>query len=106
MAHNGNLIPVKGRDVMVQSWYQGDISIIDWTNPRNIRELGYFDRGPLDETRLILGGTWSAYFYNGLIYSSEIQRGFDVFAFLDPLALRALKNRTGTLNAQTQERVR
>ena len=106
VAHNGNLIPVKGRDVMVQSWYQGGISIIDWTNPRNIRELAYFDRGPLDETRLILGGTWSAYFYNGLIYSSEIQRGFDVFAFLDPLALRALKNRTGTLNAQTQERVR
>jgi hypothetical protein len=106
VAHNGNLIPVKGRDVMVQAWYQGGISIIDWTNPRNIRELAYFDRGPLDETRLILGGSWSAYFYNGLIYSSEIQRGFDVFAFLDPLALRALKNRTGTLNAQTQERVR
>ena len=50
MAHNGNLIPVKGRDVMVQAWYQGGISIIDWTNPRNIRELAYFDRGPLDET--------------------------------------------------------
>ena len=106
VAHNGNLIPVKNRDILVQAWYQGGISIIDWTNPRKIRELAYFDRGPIDETRLVLGGSWSAYFYNGLIFSSEIQRGFDTFAFLDPVVLRALRNISGTLNAQTQERFR
>jgi hypothetical protein len=106
VAHNGNLLPVKHRDIMVQSWYQGGISIIDWTNGRKVKELAWYDRGPLSNERLILGGSWSAYFYNGIIYSSEIQRGFDVYAFLDRDVIKALRNRTDTLNAQTQEPLR
>jgi len=79
VAHNGSLIPIPGRDVMVQSWYQGGISIFDWTDARNPKEIAYFDRGPLDSLRLVLGGSWSAYWYNGSIMSSEIARGLDVF---------------------------
>jgi hypothetical protein len=80
VAHNGSLVPVPGRDVMVQAWYQGGISVFDWTDPKHAREIAYFDRGPLDSTRMILGGSWSAYWYNGSIVSSEITRGLDVFA--------------------------
>jgi hypothetical protein len=65
---------------MVQAWYQGGISVFDWTDPKHAREIAYFDRGPLDSTRMILGGSWSAYWYNGSIVSSEITRGLDVFA--------------------------
>jgi hypothetical protein len=79
VAHNGSLIPVPGRDIKVQGWYQGGISIFDWTDARNPVEIAYFDRGPLDAERLVLGGSWSAYWHNGLIYSSEIARGLDVF---------------------------
>ncbi len=79
VAHNGSLIPIPGRDVMVQGWYQGGISVFDWTDASHPREIGYFDRGPNDSTRLMTGGSWSAYWYNGHIYSSEIQRGLDVF---------------------------
>jgi hypothetical protein len=79
VAHNGSLIPIPGRDVMVQGWYQGGVSIFDWTDPANPKEIAYFDRGPTDSTRLSSGGSWSAYWYNGAIYSSEIARGFDVF---------------------------
>ncbi len=78
VAHNGSLIPIPGRDVMVQSWYQGGISVFDWTDPRHPREIAYFDRGPADTT-LKLSGTWSAYWYNGAIVSSEITRGLDIF---------------------------
>ncbi len=78
VAHNGSLIPIPDRDVMVQAWYQGGISVFDWTDGKNVKEIAYFDRGPNDTTRLVSGGTWSAYWYNGSIYSSEIARGFDV----------------------------
>jgi hypothetical protein len=80
VAHNGSLIPVPGREIMVQSWYQGGISIFDWTDPRHPKEIAYFDRGPMDSTKMVSGGTWSAYWYNGNIYSSEMSRGLDVFA--------------------------
>ena len=78
VAHNGSLIPVPGRDIMVQGWYQGGISVFDWTDPAHPREIAYFDRGPVDSTRLVGGGSWSAYWYNGYIVSSEIARGLDV----------------------------
>ena len=78
VAHNGSLIPIPGRDVMVQSWYQGGISIFDWTDAAHPKEIAFFDRGPVDGTKPADGGTWSAYWYNGYIYSSEIARGLDV----------------------------
>lgn len=78
VAHNGSLIPVPGRDIMVQAWYQGGISVVDFTDPHNPKEIAFFDRGPVDGQRLYLGGDWSAYWYNGLIYGSEIARGLDV----------------------------
>ncbi len=78
VAHNGSLIPIPGRDVMVQAWYQGGISVFDWTDPNHPKEIAFFDRGPVDSTRLQGGGSWSAYWYNGYIYSSEIARGLDV----------------------------
>ncbi|MBX6365450.1 MAG: hypothetical protein IRZ00_16390 [Gemmatimonadetes bacterium] len=79
VAHNGSLIPVPGRDIMVQAWYQGGISVLDWTDPAHPKEIAYFDRGPVDATKLVPAGSWSAYWYNGYIYSSEIARGLDVF---------------------------
>jgi hypothetical protein len=79
VAHNGSLIPIPGRDVMVQSWYQGGVSVFDWTDIKHPTEIAFFDRGPIDSTKMILGGTWSAYWYNGVIVSSEITRGLDVF---------------------------
>jgi hypothetical protein len=78
VAHNGSLIPVPGRDIMAQSWYQGGISIFDWTDPANPYEIAYFDRGPVDATKMTIGGSWSVYWYNGRLYSSEIARGLDV----------------------------
>ena len=79
MAHNGSLIPVPGRDIEVQAWYQGGISVMDFTDAAHPYEIAYFDRGPIDAKTLILGGEWSAYWYNGYIYGSEIARGLDVF---------------------------
>ena len=78
VAHNGSLIPIPGRDVMVQAWYQGGISVFDWTDPQNPKEIASFDRGPVDSTRMQMGGSWSVYWYNGQIVSSEIARGLDV----------------------------
>jgi hypothetical protein len=78
VAHNGSLIPVPGRDIMVQGWYQGGISVFDWTDPAHPREIAYFDRGPMDSTKLVGAGSWSAYWYNGYIVSSEIARGLDI----------------------------
>lgn len=78
VAHNGSLVPVPGRDLMVQAWYQGGISVVDFTNPHNPQEIAFFDRGPVSGERLYLGGFWSAYWYNGFIYGSEIARGLDV----------------------------
>jgi hypothetical protein len=79
VAHNGSLIPVPGRDIMVQAWYQGGISVFDFTDPAHPVEIAFFDRGPISDTVLTLGGHWSAYWYNGRIYASEIARGLDVF---------------------------
>jgi hypothetical protein len=79
VAHNGSLIPIPGRDVMVQAWYQGGISVFDWTDPAHPKEIAFFDRGPVDATKLADGGSWSAYWYNGYIVSSEISRGLDIF---------------------------
>ncbi|HEV8381528.1 MAG TPA: hypothetical protein VGQ29_08085 [Gemmatimonadales bacterium] len=78
VAHNGNLIPVPGRDIMVQGWYQAGVSLFDFTDPAHPTEIAYFDRGPMDSTKLEIAGSWSAYWYNGYIYSTEIMRGIDV----------------------------
>ena len=82
VAHNGSLIPVPGRDIMVQAWYQGGLSLVDISDTANPTEIAYFDRGPISATSLVLGGLWSAYWYDGEIYGSEIARGFDVFGLL------------------------
>ncbi|HET6219445.1 MAG TPA: hypothetical protein VFE27_20650 [Acidobacteriaceae bacterium] len=82
VAHNGSLIPIPGRDIEVQAWYQGGISVVDFTDAAHPYEIGYFDRGPIDAKALVLGGEWSAYWYNGYIYGSEIARGLDVFKLL------------------------
>lgn len=79
VAHNGGLVPIPGRDILVQGWYQGGVSIMDFTDVNHPKELAYFDRGPVDSTRLYTGGFWGAYYYNGNIYASEIARGLDVF---------------------------
>jgi len=78
VAHNGSLIPIPGRDVMVQAWYQGGISVFDWTDADHPKEIAFFDRGPIDSTKFSMGGSWSVYWYNGSIVSSEIARGLDV----------------------------
>jgi len=82
VAHNGSLIPIPGRDVMVQGWYQGGLSVFDWTDPAKPFEIAYFDRGPLNPERLQSAGSWSVYWYNGLIVSSEIARGLDILELL------------------------
>ena len=108
VAHNGSLVPIPGRDVMVQGWYQGGISIFDWTDPEHPVEIAYHDRGPVDPNRMVSGGSWSVYWYNGLIVSSEIARGLDVFelvpsAFLSDNEIAAAKSvRLDYLNAQGQ----
>ncbi len=79
VAHNGSLIPIPGRDVMVQAWYQGGISVFDWTDAAHPKEVAFFDRGPVDSTRFSMAGSWSVYWYNGVIVSSEIARGLDIF---------------------------
>jgi hypothetical protein len=79
VAHNGTLIPVPGRDIMAQGWYQGGVSVFDWTDPSHPKEIAFFDRGPMDSTKLLGAGSWSAYWYNGYIISSEIARGLDIF---------------------------
>ncbi|MGA9277502.1 LVIVD repeat-containing protein [Ilumatobacter sp.] len=83
VAHNGSLVPVPGRDILVQAWYQGGVSLMDFTDSSNPVEIAYFDRGPISPTSLILGGFWSAYWYNGDIIGSEIARGLDVFGLAE-----------------------
>ena len=87
VAHNGSLIPVPGRDIMVQGWYQGGISIFDWTDPANPIEIAYHDRGPSDSTQMQMGGSWSVYWYNGVIVNSEIARGLDIFELMPSASL-------------------
>ncbi|WP_204016694.1 LVIVD repeat-containing protein, partial [Sphaerimonospora thailandensis] len=101
VAHNGALIPVPGRDIMVQAWYQGGVSVWDFTDSRRPREIAFFERGPLDP-KLQLGGSWSAYYYNGYIYSSDITKGLDVLRLDDPITDPAESLRLTELNAQTQ----
>jgi len=111
VAHNGSLVPVPGRDIFVQAWYQGGISVIDFTDSSNPREIAFFDRGPIHEEELILGGYWSAYWYAGSIYGTEIARGLDVFTlspsdFLseNEIAAASFPAPNLVVNAQKQER--
>ena len=111
VAHNGSLVPVPGRDIEVQAWYQGGISIVDFTDPAQPFEIAYFDRGPIDPKTLVLGGDWSAYWYNGDIYASEIARGLDVFEltptkFLTQNEIDAAKAvHVADLNVQNQQKI-
>lgn len=109
VAHNGSIIPVPGRDIFLQAWYQGGISIMDFTDSANPKEIAYFDRGPINDKQMVLGGYWSAYWYKGRIYASEISRGLDVFA-LEPseflsaeeIAAAEAADQGGVFNPQTQ----
>ncbi|MBM3885928.1 MAG: hypothetical protein FJ361_08835 [Gemmatimonadetes bacterium] len=111
VAHNGKLIPIPGRDVMVQSWYQGGISVFDWTDAARPVEIAFHDRGPVDSTRMGNGGSWSVYWYNGLIVSSEIARGLDIFeltpsAYLTKNEIDAANTvRFAQLNPQGQPKI-
>jgi hypothetical protein len=111
VAHNGSLIPVPGRDIAAQAWYQGGISLMDFTDAEHPVEIAYFDRGPIDPKMLVLGGDWSAYWYNGHIYASEIARGLDIFEltptkFLTQNEIDAAKAvRVAELNVQNQEKI-
>ncbi|WP_292029960.1 LVIVD repeat-containing protein [Brevundimonas sp. UBA2416] len=111
VAHNGTIIPVPGRDLMVQAWYQGGVSIMDFTDPARPVEIAYFDRGPIDANRLYVGGSWSAYWLNGRIYSSEIVRGLDVLRLVPSEHLSAAEIAAAeavtaaTVNPQTQTRI-
>ena len=111
VAHNGSLVPVPGRDIEVQGWYQGGISVVDFTDPEHPFEIAYFDRGPIDPKTLILGGDWSAYWYNGNIYASEIARGLDIFEltpskFLTQNEIDAAKSvKVAELNVQNQQKI-
>jgi hypothetical protein len=111
VAHNGSLIPIPGRDIEVQAWYQGGISVMDFTDPANPFEIAYFDRGPIDPKVLVLGGDWSAYWYNGYIYGSEITRGLDVFQltptkFLTQNEIDAAKTiQVAEFNVQNQQKL-
>jgi hypothetical protein len=106
VAHNGSLIPVPGRDIMVQAWYQGGISVWDFTNSRRPKEIAYWERGPISADSLVVGGSWSAYWYNGHIYSNDIAKGVDVLRLRDPRTDAARFFRTRVFNAQTQEDIR
>jgi len=111
VAHNGSLVPVPGRDIEVQAWYQGGVSVMDFTDAAHPFEIAYFDRGAIDPKMLILGGEWSAYWYNGNIYGSEIARGLDIFEltpskFLTQNEIDAAKTvRVAALNVQNQQKL-
>jgi uncharacterized protein (DUF305 family) len=112
VAHNGSIIPIPGRDIFVQAWYQGGISIVDFTDSENPVEIAYFDRGPLDEETLVVGGYWSVYWYNGLIYGTEIYRGLDVFDLVpseyltaNEIAAAKLADQGAVFNPQQQFQV-
>jgi hypothetical protein len=111
VAHNGSLVPVPGRDIKVQAWYQGGISIMDFTDAQHPVEIAYFDRGPIYPNMLVLGGDWSAYWYNGHIYASEIARGLDIFELTPTKHLTqneidaAKAVRVAAFNVQSQEKI-
>ncbi|WMX48237.1 LVIVD repeat-containing protein [Streptomyces roseicoloratus] len=102
VAHNGSLIPVKGKDIMVQAWYQGGVSVWDFTDSSRPKEIAYFERGPISDTTLVGGGSWSAYYYNGFIYSNDLVKGFDVLKLSDKRTDKAKRIRMDELNVQTQ----
>lgn len=109
VAHNGSVIPVPGRDIFVQAWYQGGLSVIDFTDTANPIEIAYFDRGPMHDERMVIGGYWSTYWYNGKIYGSEILRGLDVltlqeseFLSANEVAAASIANMGNTFNPQQQ----
>jgi hypothetical protein len=110
VAHNGSMIPIPGRDVMVQAWYQGGVSVFDWTDPANPKEIAFFDRGPVDASRMEMSGSWSAYWYNGVIVSSEIARGLDILEltpseFLSQNEIEAAQSvKFDQLNVQGQQK--
>ncbi len=113
VAHNGSIIPVPGRDLFAQAWYQGGLSVMDFTDSANPKEIAYFDRGPIDPKQMVLGGYWSVYWYKGHIYGTEITRGIDVFALkagdamteAEIAAAKAAKFEDNRFNPQTQTRV-
>ena len=111
VAHNGSLVPVPGRDIMVQAWYQGGISVFDFTDSSNPVEIAFFDRGPIHPERFVMGGFWSAYWYRGYVYGSEIARGLDVLELLPSEHLTenelaaAASVAPAAFNAQQQRRV-
>ena len=111
VAHNGMIIPVPGRDLMVQAWYQGGVSVMDFTDPAKPVEIAAFDRGPIEDGRLFVAGSWSAYWLNGRIYSSEIARGLDVLKLVPGEHLSAAEIaaaeavRSDQINPQTQTRI-
>ncbi|MFT5138425.1 MAG: hypothetical protein ACI9CB_000049 [Rhodothermales bacterium] len=100
VAHNGSIIPVPGRDIFAQAWYQGGISIIDFTDSRNPTEIGYFDRGPMDAEDLVFGGYWSVYWYDGYLYGTETVRGIDVLKLLPSEFLTENEIKAATLADQ------
>lgn len=102
VAHNGSLIPVKGKDLMVQAWYQGGVSVWDFTDSSKPKEIGYFERGPLSADTIQTGGSWSAYYYNGYVYSNDMAKGFDVLKIDDKRTDPAERVRMRELNVQTQ----
>jgi len=111
VAHNGSIIPVPGRDIMAQAWYQGGVSVFDFTDSAHPVEIAFFDRGPIDAKTLITGGFWSAYWFNGHIYGTEIARGLDIFKlipseFLSQSEIDAASDVHSTeFNAQLQQRI-
>ena len=111
VAHNGSLVPVPGRDIFVQAWYQGGISVIDFTDSANPVEIAFFDRGPINADDLVMGGYWSAYWFGGFIYGTEIARGLDVLALTpsdylteNEIAAASFRDPAAVVNAQTQRR--
>lgn len=112
VAHNGSVVPVPGRDIFAQAWYQGGLSVIDFTDSTNPQEIAFFDRGPIHEDVLVTGGYWSTYWYGGKIYGTEIVRGLDVMALTpsehlsaNEIAAAALANQGQVFNPQQQFRV-
>jgi hypothetical protein len=101
VAHNGSLLPVPGKDIMVQAWYQGGVSFLDFTDSNDIKEIGFFERGPYPEEGI--AGSWSAYYYNGYVYSSDIRMGLDVLKIDDPLTDPAKDVKMDDFNVQTQK---
>ena len=113
VAHNGSIVPVPGRDIFLQAWYQGGMSVIDFTDSSKPFEIAYFDRGPIDAKEMVLGGFWSAYWYKGRIYGTEITRGLDVLSLTpsqyltqNELAAAAMADQGATFNPQQQWPVR